>query len=108
MLLAMVRAMQGHDASDVVGGLQAPLLVLAGDADRLTPLPVMASLALAAPDGELAVCHGGTHTLPAERPDWVATQLRPLLVRIDAREAPPAAHRDASRASRGASGRHTS
>jgi pimeloyl-ACP methyl ester carboxylesterase len=108
MLLAMVRAMQGHDASDVVGGLHAPLLVLAGDADRLTPLPVMASLALAAPDGELAVCHGGTHTLPAERPDWVATQLRPLLERIDAREARPAAHGDASRATHGASGRHTS
>lgn len=83
MLLAMLRAMQQHDASDVVRRLRVPLLALAGDADRLTPLPVMAGLALAAPDGELAVCHGGTHTLPAERPDWVVTQLRHLLERLD-------------------------
>ena len=105
MLLAMLRTMQRHDASDVVRELQVPLLALAGDADRLTPLPVMASLALAAPDGELAVCHGGTHTLPAERPDWVATQLRSLLDRIDAGEAAP---RDTvMSASSSASGRHT-
>lgn len=88
VLLAMLRAMQDHDASDVVPGLGVPLLALAGDADRLTPLPVMASLALAAPDGELAVCHGGTHTLPAERPDWVLAQLEPLLERIDAGRRP--------------------
>lgn len=84
ILLAMIRAMQHHDASDVVRDLTAPLLALAGDADRLTPLPVMARLALAAPDGELVVCHGGTHTLPAERPDWVVAQLGPLFERIDA------------------------
>jgi pimeloyl-ACP methyl ester carboxylesterase len=84
VLLAMIRAMQHHDATDVVRDLTAPLLALAGDADRLTPLPVMASLALGAPDGELAVCHGATHTLPAERPDWVVAQLAPLLERIDA------------------------
>lgn len=89
MLLALLRAMQHHDASDVVRDLRVPLLALAGDADRLTPLPVMARLALAAPDGELAVCHGGTHTLPAERPAWVATQLRPLLDRIDVGDARP-------------------
>ena len=83
VLLAMLRAMQHHDAADVVPSLEVPLLALAGDADRLTPLPVMASLALAAPDGELAVCHGGTHTLPAERPDWVVAQVGQLLKRID-------------------------
>jgi pimeloyl-ACP methyl ester carboxylesterase len=83
VLLAMVRAMQAHDAADVVPALGVPLLVLAGDADRLTPLPLMARLALAAPDGELVVCHGATHTLPAEHPSWVARQLTPLLDRLD-------------------------
>ena len=83
VLVAMLRAMQHHDASDVVPDLQVPLLALAGDADQLTPVPVMAGLALAAPDGELAVCHGATHTLPAERPDWVVAQLGPLLERTD-------------------------
>jgi pimeloyl-ACP methyl ester carboxylesterase len=67
-----------------VPALQVPLLALAGDADRLTPLPVMTRLALDAPQGELAVCHGGTHTLPAEHPWWVLDQIRPLLRRVDA------------------------
>ncbi|CAN5922746.1 alpha/beta hydrolase [soil metagenome] len=84
VLLAMIRAMQTHDATAVVPGLQVPLLVLAGDADRLTPLPAMMRLALAAPDGELVVCHGATHTLPAEHPQWVAQQLQRLLGRVDA------------------------
>jgi pimeloyl-ACP methyl ester carboxylesterase len=61
-----------------------PLLALAGDADRLTSVPVMTRFALAARDGELAVCHGGTHTLPAEHPDWVLDHLEPLLARVDA------------------------
>lgn len=85
VLTAMLRAMADHDAFDVVRSLTVPLLVLAGDADRLTTLPVMSRMALAAPEGELVVCHGATHTLPAEQPEWVAGQLRPLLARIDGR-----------------------
>lgn len=84
LLLSMMRSMQQHDAGDVVPTLDVPLLALAGDADRLTPLPVMAGLALDAPHGELAVYHGGTHTLPAEQPAWVLDQIRPLLDRVDA------------------------
>lgn len=91
VLLAMVRVMQAHDATAVVPDLQVPLLVLAGDADRLTPLPVMTRLALAAPDGELVVCHGATHTLPAEHPQWVAHQLQHLLDRVDAQRYRPLA-----------------
>jgi pimeloyl-ACP methyl ester carboxylesterase len=84
LLVAMMQAMQQHDAGDVVPALEVPLLALAGDADGLTPLPVMTRLALAAPHGELAVCHGGSHTLPAEHPGWVLDQIRPLLRRVDA------------------------
>jgi pimeloyl-ACP methyl ester carboxylesterase len=83
LLLAMMRSMQHHDAGDVVPTLEVPLLALAGDADRLTPLPVMTRLALDAPYGELAVRHGGSHTLPAEHPAWVLDQMRPLLRRVD-------------------------
>jgi pimeloyl-ACP methyl ester carboxylesterase len=93
MLLAMIRSMQSHDARDVVQTLPVPLLALAGAADRLTPLPIMSALALHAPHGELAVCHGGTHTLPAEHPDWVLDQLCPLLEHIDASGTTPQALR---------------
>jgi pimeloyl-ACP methyl ester carboxylesterase len=84
VLLRMMQAMQAHDAGEVATDLDVPLLVLAGDADRLTSLPRMAKLALDTPDGELAVCHGGTHTLPIEQPTWVAEQLLGLLERVDA------------------------
>jgi pimeloyl-ACP methyl ester carboxylesterase len=84
LLLAMMRSMQQHDASDVVPTLDVPLLALAGDADHLTPLSVMTRLGLEAPHGELAVCHGGSHTLPAEQPEWVLDQMRPWLDRVDA------------------------
>lgn len=84
VLLAMLRSMADHDATDVLPTLPVPFLAVAGDADRLTPLPVMARMAFAAPDGELAVRHGGTHTLPAEHPRWLADQLAGLLRRVDA------------------------
>ena len=87
MLLAMLRSMADHDATDVLPTLPVPFLAVAGAADRLTPLPVMARMALMAPDGELAVRHGGTHTLPAEHPVWLARQFEALLRRLDARYA---------------------
>lgn len=87
VLLAMLRAMADHDATDVLPQLAVPFLAVAGAADRLTSLPVMARMAFAAPDGELAVRHGGTHTLPAEHPRWLAHQLEGLLRRADARDA---------------------
>jgi pimeloyl-ACP methyl ester carboxylesterase len=75
LLLDMMSAMQEHDAEAAVLALTVPLLVLAGDRDRLTPLSVLTEMALAAPKGELAVGHGAAHTLPAERPEWVAREI---------------------------------
>jgi pimeloyl-ACP methyl ester carboxylesterase len=75
LLLDMLRAMQGHRADDVVGDLGVPLLVLAGDRDRLTPLSLLRDMALTAPRGELAIRHGGGHTLPAEHPSWVTAEI---------------------------------
>lgn len=92
VLLSMMHAMQDHDASAAAARLRVPLLALAGDADRLTSVPTMARFALAAPDGQLAVCHGATHTLPAERPGWVLDQVAPLLRDIDAADRGHAAH----------------
>lgn len=75
LLLDMMRAMQRHRADDIVEDLRVPLLVLAGDRDRLTPLKLLRDMALTAPRGVLAVHHGGAHTLPAEHPSWVATEI---------------------------------
>lgn len=90
LMLAMMREVGSHDASDVVPTLDTPVLALAGDADRVTPLPAMTRLALDARDGELAVCHGATHTLPIEHPRWVLDHLLALLDTVDREhDAPP-------------------
>lgn len=79
VLFAMLQAMQRYDGDAVVTDLPVPLLVLAGDRDGLTPLSVLRRMALAAPLGELAVRHGGAHTLPAEYPRWVASEIERFL-----------------------------
>ena len=75
LLLEMMDAMQQHRADDLLPMLDAPLLVLAGDRDGLTPLSVLRAMALSAPNGELAIRHGAAHTLPAEHPAWVASEI---------------------------------
>ena len=81
LLLEMMEAMQQHRADDLLPTLDAPLLVLAGDRDGLTPLAVLRAMALSAPRGELAIRHGAAHTLPAEHPAWVAGEIDRFLRR---------------------------
>jgi pimeloyl-ACP methyl ester carboxylesterase len=75
LLLDMMQAMQEHSAGDLLHRLAVPLLVLAGDRDRVTPLEVLRQAVLAAPDSELVIRHGAAHTLPAEHPAWVADEI---------------------------------
>lgn len=92
VLLEMLQAMQRFDGDPLIAALPVPLLVLAGDRDGLTPLSVLRGMALAAPRGELAVRHGGAHTLPAEYPRWVAEETEHFL----ARAAAPSTRADAA------------
>ena len=82
LLLDMLRGMQAYDAAPVIGQLAVPLLALAGDRDRLTPVEALRHLALTAPQGELAVRHGAAHTLPAEHPAWVSGEILRFLDRV--------------------------
>ena len=87
VLLGMVRSMQRHSAADVLDGLPVPLLCVAGGADGMTPLSVMARMARRAPDGELVVIPAASHTLPAERPEELLGHLERFLARLEAIEA---------------------
>jgi pimeloyl-ACP methyl ester carboxylesterase len=51
----------GFDLAEEAKRIDAPLLVLHGDADTICPLAAGRAVADAAPRGTLAVIHGGTH-----------------------------------------------
>ena len=52
--------------------ISAPTIVVAGDHDRLVPLPTASALADAIPTAQLRVVAGARHLLPVFRPDEVA------------------------------------
>lgn len=82
LMVRMFASMEAHSAVDVLDDLPVPLLAVAGDADGLTPVSVMRDLALAAPDGELVVVHGASHTLPAEHPRRLAAEIDAFVDRL--------------------------
>lgn len=55
--------------------LICPVLVIAGGADRMTPLKATRALTTAIPGGRLTVLPGSGHALMAERPDGVLDAL---------------------------------
>jgi len=49
-----------------------PTLLLWGDRDPVSPIPVGAALAKALPDADLRIVGGGHHDFPVTHPDEVA------------------------------------
>lgn len=81
-----VRAAIGHtltrlDLHEAAHRLTVPTVVLAGDSDRLTPLPHAERLERDLPEGELQVLPGCGHMGPIERADDVSAALRRLVGR---------------------------
>lgn len=64
--LALSQACRTHDATDVLGGIEAPTLVLAGGADPLTRPERAEELADAIPDARLLVLPGLAHGFPEQ------------------------------------------
>lgn len=64
--LALSQACRTHDATDVLDGIQAPTLVLAGGADPLTRAERAEELAAAIPDARLLVLPGLAHGFPEQ------------------------------------------
>jgi pimeloyl-ACP methyl ester carboxylesterase len=63
-------------ALESLAAIACPTCVIAGNADRMTPLKASRSLAAAIPGASLAVIPGSGHALMAERPDAVLDALR--------------------------------
>lgn len=62
-----LQAAVAFDASRRVGGIQAPTLVVTGDADVIVPPENSRNLAAAIPGAELVIVEGGSHTFFIER-----------------------------------------
>jgi 3-oxoadipate enol-lactonase len=69
---AALKAMRDRpDRRDLLPTLPAPVLVLVGDQDKVTPLDSAKTMLGAARQGELKVVEGAAHLSPMERPDDV-------------------------------------
>lgn len=64
---------------DSLGAITQPLLLIAGQQDRMTPARASATIAAAVPGAKLVVIPGSGHALMAERPDAVLDELRAFL-----------------------------
>ena len=69
------------DLTGRLGEIRAPVLLLWGDADPISPVAVGRRLAQLFPDSELVVIAGGTHDLVLERANEVAPHIDRHLAR---------------------------
>lgn len=76
---AVCRALAAHDLRGAMGGVDVPVLAIAGEADPATPPAQVEELARAVPGAGLRVLDGVAHLAPAERPEAVAALVRDLI-----------------------------
>jgi pimeloyl-ACP methyl ester carboxylesterase len=74
-----LRALGDHDASDVLGTIDVPTLVVSGDRDGMTPPSLAKEMARQIPGAELYVVRGGTHYTAVEYPELVSLRLEKFL-----------------------------
>lgn len=72
-----------RDRRSELSKIAVPTLIVAGDADAITPLQLSEEMASSIPDAELHVLEGTGHLSPLEEPAMVASRLGDWLVRID-------------------------
>jgi len=71
-----------HDARDVLRGIRAPVLIITGDRDRMTPVSTAREMHGRIPGARLVVISGGTHYTPIEYPDVVHDEVRDFVASI--------------------------
>ncbi|MDC3961818.1 alpha/beta fold hydrolase [Polyangium jinanense] len=76
-----LRALGDHDASDVLGTIDVPTLIVTGDRDAMTPASLAKEMAKQIPGAELYVVRGGTHYTAVEFPELVSLRLEKFLAK---------------------------
>jgi len=74
-LLRTVAAARGHDAASVLRELDLPVLVVAGDRDRLLPDGAAVRMTRQLSHAELLTVRGGSHFMALEFPELIALRI---------------------------------
>lgn len=74
-----------RDRGAEMSSITVPTLIVAGDADAITPLRLSEEMSNSIPGAELRVLEGIGHLSPLEEPALVASHLAEWLVRVDGR-----------------------
>jgi pimeloyl-ACP methyl ester carboxylesterase len=93
VFLRTMQAASEHSAEDFLSAVDVPTLVIGGDRDHFTPPWLSRRMALAIPEAELVMVHGGSHTTPLEAPERVEEVVADFLrkrVQVCHTAAPPA------------------
>ncbi len=75
VFLRTLRALGDHDASRILPRIEVPVLVVAGDHDRMTPRGLSQQMVRKIPRAEILVVRGGTHYTAVEFPELVALRI---------------------------------
>jgi pimeloyl-ACP methyl ester carboxylesterase len=75
VFLRTLRALGDHDASRILPHIDVPVLVVAGDHDRMTPRGLSQQMVRKIPRAEILVVRGGTHYTAVEFPELVALRI---------------------------------
>ncbi|MEQ9496029.1 MAG: alpha/beta hydrolase [Deltaproteobacteria bacterium] len=75
----MVRAAQEHDASEILGNIRCPALVVAGERDLFTPRHLSVEMAGRMPNAELLEIPRGSHAALIEQPELINLRLEKFL-----------------------------
>lgn len=81
VLVLMAAAMRAHSATDLLGDVDVPTLVVAAGADVFTPARCSEAIHHAVPDSELVTFAEAGHTLPIEEPDALVAAVDDLIAR---------------------------
>lgn len=68
-----------HDASDVLPDVQAPVLIVYGERDNMTPVSRAMKMHKQLPKSEMMIIPGGTHYAPIEFPEWINLRVEKFL-----------------------------
>lgn len=90
--VAQADACLTHDARRRLGAIRAPTLVLAGDEDAFTPLPLSEALATSIPNATLSVMEGCGHVMFYERPADFNQRVSRFLAASEETHRPAASH----------------
>ncbi|MGM0574248.1 MAG: alpha/beta fold hydrolase [Myxococcota bacterium] len=75
----ILESLDDHDVRDVLPQVDAPVLVMAGDRDPMTPQRLSRQMLEILPDAELTILPGGTHYVPVEFPGKINRRIETFL-----------------------------